>query len=312
MNEEIQIKPVDASIREKPGHKFESMFTADDRSCSVRVFFVDLETIVSKLEPNFNSKSDKLIKFSEARFSPVSSESAEHIQIAVPFYYREFEAGVNSEFIADDRESSYIESLSWRNRGSIGMETMKEKLTDSLFGIRNNLNVKMTWARDDFWMYCTSIDPNNSYEREKQMKFLSSSYDFMTKIEEPSEFAKQFGRDVGKQFEFDRDLKCDNFVWHTLALFGRKQREFLGDYLVDVNHGPVIYLDDIQIETLFNNYSEEHRGSLIPFVKRKMYKEQKEYRFVVSVRFHNPNKDTFCLRVTDRLRNLMAPIEDLT
>ena len=277
------------------------------------VFFVDLATIVSELKLHLYSKSYTLIKYSEARFSPVSSEPADHIRLAAPSYYREFEAGENSELIADDRESRYNESLSWRNRGSIGMETVKEKLTGSLFGIRNNLNVKIAWARDDFWMYCTSIDPNISYGREKQMKYLSSSYDFMTKIEEPSEFAKQLGRDVGKQIEFDRDLKCDNFgLHHLVTLFSRKQSEFLGDYQVDVNHGPVIYLEDNQIETLFNNYSEEHRGSLVPFVKRKRYREQQEYRFVVSVRFHSPNKDTFCLRVTDRLRNLMAPVEDMS
>ena len=62
----------------------------------------------------------------------------------------------------------------------------------------------------------------------------------------------------------------------------------------------------IKRERLLNNYSEEHSGSIIPFVKRKKYKEQQEYRFVVSVQFHSPNKDTFNLKVSDAFRNLMS------
>ena len=302
------MKPADLSTHEKPAHKFESMFTVDDRSCTVVVCFVDLATVASGFNLHSYSKSDTLIKYSEARFSPVSSEPADHIRLATPSYYQDLEAGSNSELIADDREGAYIESLNWRNRGSIGMETMKEKLTGPLFDIRNNLSVKITWARDDFWLYCVSIDPIISYKRKKQMEHLSPNYDFMTKIEKPSEFAKQLGRDVGKQIEFDRDLKCDNFGLHILASFSRKQNEFLGDSLIAVDHGPVIYLDDDKIERLLNNYSEERSGSIVPFVKRKKYKEQQEYRFVVSVQFHSPNKDTFNLKVSDAFRNLMAPI----
>ena len=308
MNEEIQMKPADPSTHEKPGHKFESMFTVDDRSCTVVVCSVDLATVVSEFNLHSYSKSDTLIKYSEARFSPVSSEPADHIRLSTPSYYQDLKAGSNSELIADDREGIYIESLNWRNQGSVVMENFKQRSTASLPGLRYNLKAKMRWERKDFWMYCTSIDPIISYKRKKQMEHLSPNYDFMTKIEKPSEFAKQLGRDVGKQIEFDRDKKCDNFGLHILASFSRKQNEFLGDSLIAVDHGPVIYLDDDKIERLLNNYSEEHSGSIVPFVKRKKYKEQQEYRFVVSVQFHSPNKDTFNLKVSDAFRNLMALI----
>ena len=305
------MKPADPSAHEKPGHKFESMFTVDDRSCTVMICFVDLATAVSEFNPHLYSKSDTLIKYSEARFSPVSSEPANCVRLATPSYYHDLAPEKNSELIADNLEGRYIETLNWRREGSVGMETVKNNLTASLPGVSYNLNAKITWARDNFWLYCTSIDPNISYKRKKQMEHLSPNYDFMTTIEKPAEFAKQLGRDVGKQIELDRDLKCDNYGLHILASFSRKQNEFLGDSLIAVDHGPVIYVDDDKIERLLNNYSEEHSGSIVPFVKRKKYKEQREYRFLVSVQFHSPNKDTFNLKVSDDLRNLMAPIESI-
>ena len=309
MNEEIQIKPVDPSTceKQKPGSKFESIFTVSDLSCTIQVCFVDLTTIVSGFNLHSYSKSDTLIKYSEARFSPVSLEPADCIQLATPSYYQKLEAGKNSELIADNREGVYIESLDWRNRGSVAMEALKKNVTASLPGLRYNLKAKITWARRDFWMYCASINPNINYKRKKQMKHLSPNYNFMTKIKEPSEFAKQLGRDVGKQIELDRDLECDYPYWHMIAFQVRKQSEFLGDYLIAVDHGPVIYLADDKIEKLLNKYSEEHRASIVPFVKRKKYKKQQEYRFLISVQFHSPKQDTFYLKVSDELKNLMAP-----
>ena len=308
-NEDIQIKPAGPSTfeKQKPGYKFESMFTISDLSCTIVVGFVDLTTVVSGINLHSYSKSDTLIKYSEARFSPASPEPADCIRLTTPCYYQKFQAGENSELIADDRDSTYIEALNWRNRGSVEIENLKKNLTASLPGLRYNLKATMRWERKDFWMYCTSIDPGLSYYRSKQMAVLSPSYDFMTKIQKPSEFAKQLGRDVGKQIVLDKDLKCDYLGWHIIASAMRKQSEFLGNHLITVNHGPVIYLDTDKIERLLNKYSEEHSGSIVPFVKRKMYKEQKEYRFLISVQFHSPKQDTFYLKVSDDLKNLMVP-----
>ena len=310
-NEEIQIKPVDPSTyeKQKPEYRLESMFTASDLSCTIVVCFVDLTTVVSGFNLHSYSKSDTLVKYSEARFSPVSPEPVDCIRLATPSYYQKFEIGENSELIADNLESKYIKSLNWRNRGSVEMEIFKKNLAASLPNLRYNLKAKMTWARNDFWIYCTSIDPNKSYKRKKQMKHLSPNYNFMTKIKEPSEFAKQLGRDVGKQIELDRDLECDYPGWHIIASHVRKQSEFLGDYLIAVDHGPVIYLDDDKIEKLLNKHSEERSASIVPFVKRKKYKGQREYRFLISVQFHSPKRDTFCLKVSDKLKNLMSPEE---
>ena len=311
MNEEIKIKPADPSTLEKPGYKFESMFTANDLSYTVHVSFVDLATVVSGINLHSYSKSDTLIKYSKPRFSPVSQEPADCIQLATPSYYHEGGPENNSEFIADNLEGRHIERLNWRSRGSRAMETFKQNSSALLPGLRYNLKAEMTRERNDFWMYCTSIDPNTSYGRNKQVKHLFPDYSFMTGIENPSEFAKQLGRNVAKQIELDEDLKCDNSSLHILTSFSRRESEFMGNFLIYVNHGPVIYLDDDKIERLLSNPPGENGGSIVPFVKRKKYKEQQEYRFLVSVQFHSPNKDTFNLKVSDEFRNLMAPIESI-
>ena len=307
--QELELKPADSSLQDSlpPGYIHESLFTIRDLSCSVHVCFVDLATVVSGFNLHSYSKSDMLIKYSEARFSPVSSEPANCIRLATPSYYHDLAPEKNSELIADNLEGRYIEILNWRNRGSVGMETLKKSLTVSLPDLRNNVKAKITWACEGFWMYCASVDPNISYKRKKQMEYLSPGYNFMTKIEKPTEFAKQLGCDVGKQV-LNSDLKSYYSAWHILASFLRRQSKVMGKYFIAVNHGPVIYLDDDKIERLLNDYSEEHSGSIVPFVKRKKYQEQQEYRFVVSVQFHSPNEDTFYLKVSDELRSLMAPI----
>ena len=113
-------------------------------------------------------------------------------------------------------------------------------------------------ADSEFWMYCTSIScPYLSYEREEHIKSLSPQYDFITKIEEPSKFAEQLGCDVGKQIELCRDFRWNPGVWELEDTIGEmgdmmswmseeqstgEQDRSTDDYLISVNHGPVIYL----------------------------------------------------------------------
>ena len=313
---EIQLRPGNPYGEQElpPGYKCECVTTFNDSPYTVRVCSVDLKSVVSGIKLYSYSKSDTLIKYSEARFSPVSSEPADCIQLATPSYYRNLETAANSELIADDLEGAYIETLNWRNRGSVWMEALKEKLTASQFNFRNHLSAEITWARKDFWIYCTSIDPNISYKRKKQMKCLAPSHNFMTKIEKPSEFAKQLGRDVGKQTDLYNDLKYAPSALYISnlidSILGKQSRD-MADYLISVNHGPVIYLDEDEIEKFINNIPKGNGAAIIPFVKRRKYKEQQEYRFVVSINCYSPNKDTFYLKVSDELRNLMAPMENV-
>ena len=310
-----------------PGYvlKSKSRFTVGNLSYTVRICFVDLTTIVSGINFHSYSESDTLIKYSEARFSPVSSKSANSIQLATPSYYRNLNPKTNSEFIADNLESAYRERLSWQNQGSVGMETLKESLASSPFNFTDNVSIEVTNVLlSEFWMYCTSIAPYLRDDMEEQMKDLSPSYNSITKIENPSKFAEQLGRDVGKQIELHRDFEFNPSGWEFRDFYGevldmisfRLGEQSSGeqgkvDYLISVNHGPVIYLAEDEIEESIINVQKGSSGAIIPFLKRKKYEEQQEYRFVIRVRCHSPNENPFYLKVSDELRNLMKPIENV-
>ena len=314
---EIEMKPVDPSFEQKlsPGHRFESMFTANDHSYTVKVCFVGLQDIIWGINHSY-SESDTLIKYSEAMYSPVSPEPSDQIRLATPSYYQNLEVEENSELIKDNLEGSYIEQLDWGRTGSDGMEAIKKNLAGPpLYASNSSVRLKLTWARKGFWMYCTSINPNTYYERKEQMENLSPNYDFITKIENPSEFAKQLGRDVGKHISLHNNLKCNRPGLHIITSATKnaliaEHGVGIGEHLIFVNHGPVIYLDEGKIQEFLNTIPNVKGGAIIPFVKRKKYENQQEYRFVVSVQWHSPNEDILDLQVSDDLRSLMSPIED--
>lgn len=297
-----QVKQQDLPL----GYKCESEFTAEDRSYTLLVRFVDLQNVILGI-PSLRSEYDTLMKYSKAEYSPVSSEPAEFIKLATPRYYRELKMETNSELISDDLESAYRESLDWNRRGNRWIESVKETLSN----IPNSryTKVELTLGRDNFCMYCTSIDPHLSYEREKQMKNLSTDYDFMTKIEKPSEFANQLGRDIGKHIVLHNDLELDFSqppILHTLGSFYRRLSGVMGEYLIIVDHGPVIYFNENEIGEIVKKDSEVEKSSVLPFVKRVKYKEQREYRFIVSIQGHILDKKEFYLKVSDDLKELMS------
>ena len=152
----------------------------------------------------------------------------------------------------------------------------------------------------------------------------------MTKIDEPTTFAQQLGRDLGEQIESNRDLKCDSPGWHTLASAASRQSG-IGNYSISVHHGPVIYLEKKEAAEFINCASEkvDNIGNLFVngqaaefidcpsvkigdivalFVKDKKYQVQREYRFVVSVNFHSPSEKEIFLKVSDDLRKFMSAL----
>ncbi|RKU22657.1 hypothetical protein C6500_03930 [Candidatus Poribacteria bacterium] len=290
------------------GYKCESTFTTEDRSYTVQVRFVDLQTIISGVQHSY-SKPDRLIKYSKAEHSPVSSKSADFLKLATPLYYRELEVETNSELIADDLESTYIKHGNWNDEERAVIKRVEKSVTKNLLSFRTNTTFCFRIEVNNFCMYCTSIDPGLSYEREKQMKNLSLDYDCMTKIEKPPEFAEQLGRDVGKHISLQNDLEIDFSqapILHTLGSFHRKLTAGMGEYLVLVDHGPVIYLDESEIVEVVKEDSEANGANIIPFVKRGKYQEQQEYRFLVRVHGLIIDKTEFYLKVSDELRKLMS------
>ncbi|MDE0015151.1 MAG: hypothetical protein OXU51_03115 [Candidatus Poribacteria bacterium] len=290
------------------GYKCESTFTTEDQSYTVQVRFVDLQNIMSGVQYSY-PKPDTLIKYSKAEHSPVSSKSADFLRFATPLYYRELEVEANSELIADDLESAYIKHCNWNDEERAAIKRVEQSLPKNLLSFRTNTTFSFSIAVNNFCMYCTSIDPGLSYLREKQMKNLSLDYDFMTKIKKPSEFAEQLGCDVGNHISLQNDLEIDFSqapILHTLGFFHRKLTGNMGEYLVLVDHGPVIYLNESEIAEITKKDSEANGANIIPFVKREKYKEQQEYRFLVRVHGLIIDKTEFYLKVSADLRRLMS------
>ena len=282
--------------------------------------YVDLNGIMRRVRHSY-WKSKTLIKYSEEQYSPVSSTSTGTLQLGAPSLYqsREESCQETSGLVADDSEGKIKEALNWKRQGSQPMEALKKSVTDSMPGLRENLKVDIT--REvviGFWLYCTSIDPRLTRKRVEQMKRTCPKYDYMTKIDNPSSFAKQLGHDFGKQIEPNEKLKCDSPAWHMIASAANRQLGQTNDYYILVNHGPVIYLkEDKQSE--FINYAvkrvqgitgcpSEEEATIALFLKDPKYEVQQEYRFVVRVPFHSPSKDSFRFNVSEELKRLMSPI----
>ena len=306
---EIEQKYIDQTIQRNlpPGYTSEYVFTPEDLSYTVEVSFVDLKNVIWGANYSY-SESDTLIKYSKSEHSPVSSTPANFLRLATPLYYRELSTGTNSELIGDDLEAAVREELDRGRRGSKEMEHVKRNLIKTLPYSSDDVKLSLTLGRNNFCMYCTSIDPYLSYEREKQMKGLSVDYDFMTIIEKPSEFAGQLGRDVGRHISLHDDLHLDYSqppINHLLGSFYRQLTGAMGEYLISVYHGPVVYLNEGEISEIVKVDSGVKESSVIPFVKREKYKEQQEYRFIVSVQGHILDKKEFYLKISPELRNLM-------
>ena len=71
------------------------------------------------------SRPRKLIKYSEAVFSPVSSFSAKHIQLACPSFYRDIVPDAHSTLVSDELDSAFVEKLDWRETNRKQVEHIK-------------------------------------------------------------------------------------------------------------------------------------------------------------------------------------------
>ena len=278
-------------------HEATKTFHADS-SFRVTTRRVDWKEI--RLPFRFNypfSQPDSLIKFSEERYSPVSDLPSDYIQLGSPSYYQSLSVKGNSEMTVDENECAYTEELRQKEKGSEFMERLKEN------SMWRHVSLKVKWKLQAPWLsllYSTSIDPKTSHQRRGLLDNFPSSYNFMTKINYPPSFAINLGRDFAKQLALSDDPR-----WEARA-----------NYEIFVEHGPVIYLEEIEIERAMRDLLYEQRGYILPFVKRRMYQEQKEYRFIIRALI--PSKvyakdeltDTVLLRVSDELRNLMVPISE--
>ena len=84
-------------------------------------------------------------------------------------------------------------------RGSLIEFRKKNGLQSQTGG--ENVSSTVTWARTDFLMFCTSIMLEGRGFGDLRSQF--PDYDCATFIPDPSAFAMQLGKDIGKQFDME-------------------------------------------------------------------------------------------------------------
>ena len=111
-----------------PEFKLESEETfVEDSSYTVKVRSVNWKNIRFSFRFNYPfSEPDSLIKYSEERYSPVSAQPSDCIQLGTPSYFKTLGAKGDSELIADELEFAYVEELRQNEKGSEYMERLKK------------------------------------------------------------------------------------------------------------------------------------------------------------------------------------------
>lgn len=278
-----------------------------DTSYILDVNYIDLNGVMLGVSHHYE-KGDPIIKYSKAEHSPVSPQQSKTIQLGTPELYNETDT--SQGLVYDSSEGKFIEDIMWNKRQSEPTEMLKNSVSQSLPGISNVLKGTITYKyHSSFWLYCTCVDPILSHKRKEQRIQSNPEYNYMSLIDKPNSFAEQLGNDIMKQIDINKDLKCDARGRHILisASFGRKNVK--DNYFISVEHGPIVYLDGEKKSEFINLAHAQLDQDVFLFVKDKKYEVQQEYRFVIRILFHSPQKKKYLLNVSKDLRKLMSPVE---
>ena len=242
----------------------------------VVVQFVDLSRLSAPNVPM------NIVKFSEGKYAIPRSKT---LRLGTPAYYRDMEEQ-GACGIGDSMEGTHIQETDFA--------TFLREHEQPVRAGYEDVSIQAT-NRRDCWIFCTSIALTSQTGMEKMRSSICPNYDSATLIENPSSFAKQLGVDFGNAIN-------EGFVKHP-----RPSRR-VWTPLVTVDHGPVVYAESTS--KIIEQYPLESRGLVTPFVKRKGFSDQEEYRFVIGIL--NASELTgrqFDLNVTDELRLLARMLE---
>ena len=274
--------PVETKTKlESPGITVESAFVSDGEKRSM--------VIVQRVKlggGSFLAKPLAVVKFSKRQYALPHSRDT---QLATPRFYRDYPG--EDLGIRDEKEASYIRRMDLKGF----LDRYSPKLSGLGMAPRQG-SAEMTFARDDCWMFCTSVKPATKEQGRRLGRQLSEEYDCATVIEDASEFARELGATFGANIS-DADLSLSGL--DILARY--RMMPELGETMVRVYHGQVVYTDDAA--AIVESYPEDRRAAVVPFLKRSQYAYQREYRFVVET--HGGAKEqVLLLPVSEDLRAL--------
>ncbi len=206
---------------------------------------------------NLKTTGQSVVKFSDRKHAiPVSK----NLKMSTASYYREYEKDARDT--RDELEGRYEADI----------VPLSSKYWSQRFGAIASVSGHVTYGVSDFWLFCTSPQPKTARGLEQLRRRFSA--ECVTTIFDSSEFAKELGTAFASRFSWsDVDLSAlDDLI--------RKIRTAeIGDKVVWIFHGPVFYTDDPQ--ELMESYDHLHRPAVVPFIKRRKFAWQREYRFAV-------------------------------
>ncbi len=268
-------------LLESPGVTVESAFVND----GAKRFLVIVHQVA--LNSDSSPETPAVVKFSERQYALPHSQS---IQLATPEFYRCCPG--EDLGIRDEKEASYIRKMDLKRF----LETYNPQSDLAKAYVQGS--TELTFAQDDCWMFCTSVRPTTKGLARQLGGRISEDYECGAVIDNPSEFARELGVTFGTHLA-DADLRLGGL--DTVARYSLTLTPELGEMVVRVYHGPVVYTDNPA--AIVESYPEERRAAVVPFLKRSQYSYQREYRFVVETH-GEAVKQALSLPVSDDLRRL--------
>ena len=256
----------------------------------------------------FPEASPRVAKLSKVEHRITDSK---HLRLGSSKYYREYEGDIAG--VADPEEARLTRNgpLDKVIRNWTGEQGEDPPRVLGYVNPRTMPKATVTFNVPDFLMFCTSIIPWSYVSGSLRKEF--PDYDVATLIPDPSAFAMQLGKDFGSQFNTENvhhsgpdSLKQRLLEKATITTEGRLVQMGL-DAAVIVAHGPVAYCDPP--EKIINELSIHEHGNAAPFVKRRKFAGQREYRFVVQP-IGEPRETEFLMEITEELRSLTQRLEE--
>ena len=147
------------------------------------------------------------------------------------------------------------------------------------------------------WIFCTSIEPTTEDEWTGWRGTLEDSYNHVSDIRRPREFARALATMAAEQLgPQGQPAVLTHSFEEEPTLRTRHGVQWLF-------HGPVIYVDDVY--GLINTAITKHELMLLPlFAKERTYKAQREYRFAILTQ-SEPSAETTLLKATPAMIGAM-------
>lgn len=237
---------------------------------------------VNMSNPAFLSRTSEVVRFSQSQYAIPNSKN---IKLRTAAYYRDWEendsCGIGDSEEATLRRDTDFAALQW--------EAGQTPLPGAHYA-----QISSTYRRE-CWILCTSVAPGSLTRLNSMRASVCRGYDATTLIADTSKFGKQLGIDFGNAFRPSAVERPGQAWWMLLPQ-------------VVVDHGPVIYTESPS--DVIQRFPKASWRLITPFVKRKRFSDQNEYRFVIYiVGSGGPKEHTLDFIISEELRALTRLVE---